>query len=632
MGRRSGRRRHGDARLRVIHGEGQPKRGTTLVDDAMQPLMVDLRRGLRADDPWPLLEWVSAMIVAAQAPRQSGDEPLGLAPLVESFIGVDLAETTAALSVLAVLLDDADMVTDIEQELAHRTQPMPLWLRGLRETRVLDARLIDMPDARGQDLLLGVDWAGGGTGTYVVYIDHGRGTVVSDAFPTPVSIDVVVGQLRTIDDPIARGFGFESEQLELADARALVGEALDATTEAHHDPESETWPAGRPLLDWLLQTLPDGGVGWATRERAPFDDEDDAYDLGDLGDLDDSDDMVERFVDAMLAPVDHLVDEFAASDIARSAGVDVLDDAADRAALALVCASGDRQSDKAMLAWTPDRVEDLLLGTLPRSYLVGDRVGRRVPTVVASFARWCLERTGARKDQTAHVQDAVERCRSAYLALVSSPEATRLRLAVQDYAHLLGDPFGMVPVIDTHDDSDWSEYVLDHLAESVGGRDALLVLDTAPLPDEDLDWTTVPEDVREPVAEVLGLLDRIAAEHFDVELRTAQRRFLSAVVAGEPDIFRRRGSTASAAAVIAWLVGRANGVIASGGSSMPAGDLWPYFGLKSGASQRGPTFRRAAGLEAYGLTTTLGRPEWLTSAARRQITERRDLVQSRRPV
>ena len=95
---------------------------------------------------------------------------------------------------LAVLLDDADMVNDIEQELAHRTQPMPLWLRGLRETRVLDARLIDMPDARGQDLLLGMDWAGGGTGTYVVYIDHGRGTVVSDAFPTPVSIDVVVGQ------------------------------------------------------------------------------------------------------------------------------------------------------------------------------------------------------------------------------------------------------------------------------------------------------------------------------------------------------------------------------------------------------------------------------------------------------
>ncbi|NUR80883.1 MAG: hypothetical protein HOQ21_10610, partial [Dermatophilaceae bacterium] len=232
MGKRSGKRRHGDARLRVIHGDGRPKRGTTVVGDAMQPLMVELRRALRADDPWPLLGWLSSMMLAAQAPLPDHQEPVGMAPLVESFIGVDLAETTAALSVLAVLLDDAEMVTDIEQELAHRTQPMPLWLRGLRETRVHDARLMDMPDDTGQDLLLGLDWSGGGSATYVVYVDHGRGTVVRDAFPTPVSIDVVVGQLRTIEDPAMRGFDFDIEQLDLADARALVGEALDATTEA----------------------------------------------------------------------------------------------------------------------------------------------------------------------------------------------------------------------------------------------------------------------------------------------------------------------------------------------------------------------------------------------------------------
>ena len=420
----------------------------------------------------------------------------------------------------------------------------------------------------------------------------------------------------------------------------MLEEALQATTAADHDPESDTWPAGQPLLEWLLRTMPTGGVSWATRERVvPFDDAayDDAYDLedldqlDDLDDLDDADDLAERFVDAMLQPMTGLVEEFAASDVARLADIDVLDDATDRAALALICANTRGQSHHAVLSWTPDRVEDLLLGTLLRSYLVGDRLARRIPTVMSAFAEWGLRRTGAGSGQVATVRAAIEACRSDYLAVATSQQAATLRFAVQAYAYLLGDPVGMVPVIDPPHDSDWSDYVLDHLAEMVGGRDALLALDTQPLPEEELDWTAVPEDIREPVTEVLSLLDRFATEHGDVELRTVQRRFLSAVVAGDPDIFRRRGTTASAAAVIAWLVGRANGVIASGRASMTAGDLWSYFGLKSGASSRGSTFRRAAGLDAYAMSPSLGRPDWLTSATRAQITERRDMVLSRQP-
>lgn len=63
---------------------------------------------------------------------------------------------------------------------------------------------------------------------------------------------------------------------------------------------------------------------------------------------------------------------------------------------------------------------------------------------------------------------------------------------------------------------------------------------------------------------------------------------------------------------------------------MPAGDLWPYFGLKSAASSRGPMFRRAVGLDGFGVTASLGRPEWLTSATRVELLERRDLALSRR--
>ena len=61
--------------------------------------------------------------------------------LVESFIGVDLAETTAAVTALAVLVQDSEIADNIDH-------------------------------------------------SFLVYVDHALGTVVRDAFPTPVSIEV----------------------------------------------------------------------------------------------------------------------------------------------------------------------------------------------------------------------------------------------------------------------------------------------------------------------------------------------------------------------------------------------------------------------------------------------------------
>ena len=72
---------------------------------------------------------------------------------------------------------------------------------------------------------------------------------------------------------------------------------------------------------------------------------------------------------------------------------------------------------------------------------------------------------------------------------------------------------------------------------------------------------------------------------------------------------------------MAW---RANSVVARDGDGMTAGDLWAHFGVKGGASSRGQTFRKAAGLDPYAVGDSLDHREWLTSATRRRLVRRRD--------
>jgi hypothetical protein len=122
--------------------------------------------------------------------------PTDIAPLVESFIGVDLAETTAALHALQVLVPDTEVVSAIRAELGRRRQPMPLWLKGIGDTRVSGAAM--MGTGPGDNILLGIDWDGGGSTTYVVYVDHTRGTVVRDAFPVPLTLDAAIAQFEEI--------------------------------------------------------------------------------------------------------------------------------------------------------------------------------------------------------------------------------------------------------------------------------------------------------------------------------------------------------------------------------------------------------------------------------------------------
>ena len=94
--------------------------------------------------------------------------------------------------------------------------------------------------------------------TAVIYIDHNLGTVVKDAFLVPGSIGEVIERMREVaNDPDVR-----LSDIGLADARARVTEAIEVGALMFPPFETETWPASRPLTEWLLRLLPEGGTGY----------------------------------------------------------------------------------------------------------------------------------------------------------------------------------------------------------------------------------------------------------------------------------------------------------------------------------------------------------------------------------
>src|SRR5205823_4884805 len=141
--------------------------------------------------------------------------------------------------------------------LAARVDPLPGWLARLGEASVYRAVQTTHVLGDGDNVLLGARLPGDEL-TVVVYIDHNLGTVVKDAFPVPRPITDVVARLReAADDP-----DVSDRDVGLADARARIAQAIEAGAHMFPPFETDTWPASRPLTEWLLRLLPEGGTGY----------------------------------------------------------------------------------------------------------------------------------------------------------------------------------------------------------------------------------------------------------------------------------------------------------------------------------------------------------------------------------
>lgn len=579
-GRQAGQdRRRRQARL--AQGRPAPARGHSAPD-----LLADAGRLLAGGEPLDFLGYVSCLLTAVdprgQNPFEHAEKPqsVTLPQLLESFIDVVRPETTALLAAIAELGPDELTRARARRALSVRPHPLPGWLAGLGGTSVYRAVENSHVLGDGDSVLLAARMPGHEL-TAVIYIDHNLGTLVKDAFPVPSPVGDVVGQLReAADDPDMR-----FADLGLADVRVRITQAIELGAITFPPLETETWPGSRPLTEWLLRLLPEGGAGYARPIWGK-------------------------------AAKKKLANRFFASEFGRP-----LDDDDHRDLLGEFLWFGTDYGPGDPLRWSPVTVEILLADWIPRKIVADPAYLSKAPALLRAFIRFCHAERGIRSALTEQTLAAVGEHEREYQQVIRAPRPQ--------------GAMALLAAMGVLDDEEWqdepSSYrhrFLDQLAEEAGGQDTLDSLDVVPLPEEDFDWAGIPAGTRERTVEVLAACDRCCEELFGAEYSTAARRLLARAGPGLSGMLQGTSRPEVIAAAVCWVIGKGNDRFGQRPGELRIKDMMAHFGLgQSSAAERGYQVMRAAGIlsaSAYP-AVRLGSPGLLVSARRRRIIELRDL-------
>jgi hypothetical protein len=588
--RREKARRAQAHRQRPARSGRRPVRHGPTTSHGEPDLMQDVADALDSGSPLPLLGFASSMLAMFEPPPSFG-RPAEPAPpdrdeLIESFFAVEMRETSALLAALAGLSGDEVLRRRVRREVTARGSVLPRWLLDVDRAQPVE-RAVRMGHVLGDadNLVFGVRLPGGSELSVVALVDHNLGTLVKDAFVLPDRLDDLVPTLRaTVDDP-----DVTLTDLNPADVRAMMTEAIDLGAMTYPPIETDSWPASRPFVRWVLGLMPSGGTGWV-RPDWP----DDARAA-----------LVERF----------LASPFGAG----------LDDGDSRGLLDDLLWFGTDYGSGDPLRWSPTSVEILLADWIPRKIVADVDYLTKAPEVLRAFIRFAHAEVGIRAELTARTLAAVEEEEPEYQRTIRSsrpqgPQALLAAIGALDPDDVLAMQQEVTAGLDG--------LARESLHRAVGGPEVLARLDDGPLPDEPFDWRQVSGDVREPVAEVLALVDRCCDELFDVELRTAARRLLARLAATAPRLLAARPDMTAAA--VCWMVGHANRVFDHGTPAVK--DLMRCVGV--GASS--PSSRAKPLLRALGIDPTywpyesaaLGSPDHLTGSMRARIIADRDRLQT----
>ena len=568
------------------------------VADEEPELLDTMRRALSGGGAFDMLTLASQLLLLGD-PRERGpmdrDEPTGpdRGELLESFLGVELVETSALLTAIGALLDDDLMRQRIRRELVRRGHAVPRALKRLEPIEVGTPWRMSHVLGDGDDYFFPIRTGAGEDLTYLAYVDFNLGRIVKDGFLIPVPVaEVVARAIESGEDPDNTVI----EEVDPADARALVTEAVDWAGRMWPRVESETWPATRAILEWVLRHLPEGGTA---PERAPWPEEEQ----------------------------DALAARFLASPFGNRH---------DPNAVEMVVWYGAGYGNCDPLRWSPVKAELFLLDFVPRKIMAPPADLVDYPDVLRDFVSFVHGESGISDYLTDETLAVIDGLVPEFLRAIRSPRPQ----GVNAIMGAMGFDAPLTGGEDDWDDADdwgdfdgsywtadepWEAGALRRLAAEVGGDDALNTLDTAPLPDEAFDHRRVLEDpeLQARVAKILSLMDEACHQYFDVEHRTACRRLLADLAEVDPDALVR-GRANTAAAAIVWLIGTANDSFQGFRGGLTVGEVMASMGVKGSASQRAGTF-----LKALDIDLTYGSPSWTPLGDARYLVgrERERLVE-----
>ncbi len=175
-----------------------------------------------------------------------------MAQLLE-LAGLEARETDALSIAVAALLPRSDALTQVRERIGA-TEWLPTWLRKIDQAVV--ERGFELTDVLGDadQLTFEVRFPGGKAFSLVILIDNNQGVVVTDGFAVPMDLDELAA---VIDQGVEAGM--TRRPLDLAVGRARLEEAIELGFNTVPPYETETWPDIRPLTEWMMRHLPEGG-------------------------------------------------------------------------------------------------------------------------------------------------------------------------------------------------------------------------------------------------------------------------------------------------------------------------------------------------------------------------------------
>jgi hypothetical protein len=232
----------------------------------------------------------------------------------------------------------------------------------------------------------------------------------------------------------------------------VIEAAIDSGSRLYQPLTSDSWPMCRPLVEWMRRMLPPGGVAperreWSEQETAAIAD---AF-----------------FASSYGAPLDR-------------------EDERDLLESVLWFSTGYATGDP--WRWGPVTVEMLLADWFPRKVIAEPAYLAKLPELLRAYVRYCHDRSRLRSGLTEETLSAVDEYEPEYLQLIHSDR----QKSMAGLAEAILEPERVKHLSD-------EEIDLEYIADEVGGLETLMALDAEPLPDEELDWTGVPEDIHPAV-------------------------------------------------------------------------------------------------------------------------------------
>lgn len=450
-----------------------------------------LRADLDSPEPIGFLSAASSMIsILDPAPtsfdsyRDDEDDlpPITLSEFLETLLVTPTEETDSLLVACAQILGDPDLQSIVNTQVKPRLPVMPAWLAELARLRVKKAAVFDSVLGGEEAVALEATGPRGGFALMVVVVRQGS-PFIQDAYAVPETIDQL--SLLLTDQEVEE---VTVQPLSLEDARARVEDALRVADMMVPPVETDSWPAIRPLLEWQLRQMPEGGCGYVYEEWSR-------------------------------EQIDSLANDFAASPHASDLTPSDLNLTSLLISLALNYGTGNP------LQWNGFLVEQLLLDLVPRKVLYPDEDLMAIPRVLSRFTAYCNQVLGVPASTASQVQQLIEDLTPHYLDAV--------------------DPDLMAPAAQGAPTSP-----ITYLADAVGGEEALETLTVEPLPaGEETDLGDVDEDVRDLVKTIASLVGTYAPQFFeDPEMVTAAQRTLRLIATEKPEAFRRRSKDLNTAA------------------------------------------------------------------------------------